>query len=90
MTLQLLFDSIMLGTRHYDHSIAGKGLAGNIVLIYVEWGKVGNLDYIKMIHGDAGRASMGVRQENWYQIGYSQIDMNDGLRMRDCLLFLCG
>ena len=39
-----------------------------------------------MIHGDAGRASMGARQESWYQRGYSQIDMNDGLRMWDCLL----
>lgn len=32
------------------------------MLSYVEWGKVGNLDNIKMIHGDAGRASMGARR----------------------------
>ena len=65
-----LFDLIMLDTRHYDRSVTdlGKGsepvLAGEIVLIYVEWG---NFDYINMIHDDAGRTLMGARQESWYQ-----------------------
>lgn len=60
-----LFDLIMLDTRHYDRSVTdlGKGsgpvLAGDIVLIYVEWG---NFDYINMIHDDAGRTLMGARR----------------------------